>query len=329
MNAFLKTLQGGEVRDQVNSIGDLKSVINKTFFTMELEKAENKQLAAQFKHVNIGPVGFVGIHTNCSIDGVRRCNDIDDDINKDHCLIYMPIKMGNGGQSWHYQGGKQARGGERIITIVEGSREYRVHRPSFLGLTLVIPNALLQARVPRFRQYCVTAHDASRGAFALTWDFIMSVWFNHTGLKSQDYLYYANSIVDLLVTALESDGKAPAVESNLTKSAYLQRALSFIDAHLNSTDISPELIARQLGIKKRYLYDVFNSHEQSLGTVIREKRLERCHQALADKKMANLSVTEIAYNWGFTSYTHFSRVFKEKYHISPRKFRQTKTVASR
>lgn len=322
MNRFLKTLENSKSHKEVSSIQEHSSVISKTFFRMELEKPENVEFHAKFKSVDIGPLSFFGCYTNTPLVGVRRINDIDKDVNQDHCLIYLPIKMTPGEQCWHYQGGKQSMGGERIITIVEGSREYRVHRPNFLGLTLIVPYSLLQARLPRLTQYCITPHDATKGNFALAWDFIMSVWFNHESLSEQNKLHYANTIIDLLVVALESEGCEMCLEEGNTKEAYLQRALQYIDDHISSPVICPDVIAENLGIKKRYLYEVFGDYEKSLGTVIREKRLERCYDALSSQCMAKLSVTEIAYRWGFTSYTHFSKVFKEKYNISPKKYRQ-------
>ncbi len=321
MNSFLRTLQTSDAPIQVNSLSDLTTVIDSAFFPMALSQADQRSVAATFKTVQLGALSMVGCHTSCPIVGVRTMEEIHQDLNKDHCLVYMPLKQGGDGRSWHYQAGKQATGGPRLITMIEGDREYRVHRPRFLGLTLVVPKAQLQTRLPRLDQYCVKPHDANHGALAVTWDFIMSVWHNHARLGSAEKQHYAELIVEQLINALRA-GESATVEGHATRQAYLQRAMEFIDAHICSTDITPELIADRLGIKKRYLHEVFASHEQTLGTVIREKRLEKCRESLSQPEMNGLSVTEIAYRWGFTSYTHFSRVFKEKYGTSPRKFRQ-------
>lgn len=316
MHRFLKSLE--KSHEEITSVLHLKSIVNKTFFAMDLEKSRDGDFLAKYKRVDIGPLGFFGCYTSTSLIGVRRLKDIRGDVNRDHCLIYFPIKMQTGEPCWHYQGGKQSEGGEKIITMVEGCREYRVHRPTYMGLTLIVPRSLLQKRLPRLSQYCITPYDASRGPFALAWDLIMSVWYNHDSLSESSKLHYSSVIVDFLVFGFVQEETLSDTASWNTKDTYLHRALHYIDAHISSPAIGPDVIAENLGIKRRYLYEIFDNHEKTLAAVIRDKRLERCHETLNDQRMADLTITEIAYRWGFASYPHFSRLFKEKYAISPR-----------
>jgi AraC family transcriptional activator of tynA and feaB len=259
---------------------------------------------------------------------VRTYSDIINDVNQNHCLIYLPVEMSGNEPSWHYQGGKKSRGGERIITMVDGSKDYRVHRPGFLGITLIVPHALLQARLPRIQPYCIVPHDASDGSFALAWDFIMSVWFNQNSLGEQSKLRSANTIVDLLAHAFETVGQSQISSDSSVRVAYLHKAIDYIDAHLADRCVRPEDVAEHLGIKKRYLYDIFSEHDKSLHTLVRDKRLERCHSTLQDISMSSLSITEVAFRWGFSSNAYFSREFKKKYGAAPRVFRQSITEAS-
>ena len=269
----------------------------------------------------MGQLSIIGCNTNHPVDGVRRYTDIGRDEHTDHCLIYMPIEMGESGRSWHYQGGKQAEGRARTMTFVEGNREYRVHRPPYVGLTLVVPIAMLREHLPNFEQLCIMPHDARTGALSIVWDLIMSVWTNHMTLTEKDKYYYADVIIKSLADALKPLQNMSSRE-DISKQTYLRKALEYVDIHISNPLLSPEMIADSMEISKRYLYEIFHGYEQTLGTVIREKRLEKCHAMLGRLDMKQLSVTEVAYRWGFSSYTHFSRVFKEKYSVSPRKYRQ-------
>ena len=289
---------------------------------MQLETSGNDEFKAEFRTMELGPLRLFACHTNATLVGVRRYSDIANDENQSHCLIYLPVQMQGEQGSWHYQCGKESRGGERIITMVEGSRDYRVHRPGFLGITLIVPHALLLERLPRIQKYCIIPHDASTGSFALAWDFIMSLWFNQHSLDEHSRITYARTVIELLAVAFETSGTAQASQDKSVKIAYLQKALEYIDAQLGNRTIRPEDIASHLGIKKRYLYALFSEQDKSLHTLVRDKRLERCHATLQDSSMASLSITEIAFRWGFSSTAHFSRVFREKYSMSPRDFRQ-------
>ncbi len=43
---------------------------------------------------------------------------------------------------------------------------------------------------------------------------------------------------------------------------------------------------------------------------------------LGDPRWRGHSITEIAFGWGFNSAPHFTRSFREHFHISPRDYRQ-------
>ncbi|MEH6611101.1 MAG: helix-turn-helix domain-containing protein [Halioglobus sp.] len=328
MHPLLATLRNNDACEQTQSVQNHGAVISNTFFRMHLESAQTSAFKAEFRTLDLGPLKLFACHTNAPLVGVRTYTDIVNDANQNHCLIYLPVEMSGGESSWHYQGGKESRGGERIITMVDGCKDYRVHRPEFLGITLIVPHALLQSRLAKIQPYCIVPHDASVGSFALAWDFIMSVWFNQNTLGEQTKLASANTIVELLAHAFESEGQTRMPGDSSVRVAYLHKAIDYIDAHLADRCIRPEDVAQHLGIKKRYLYDIFAENDKSLHTLVRDKRLERCHSTLKDISMSTLSITEIAFRWGFSSNAHFSRVFKKKYGVAPRVYRQAITAAS-
>jgi len=49
--------------------------------------------------------------------------------------------------------------------------------------------------------------------------------------------------------------------------------------------------------------------------------LQQNREDLASAAQRKRSITEIAFSWGFNSSPHFSRLFKERYGISPRRYR--------
>lgn len=322
MHPLLRSLRDNTDSKHTYSIESHGDVISNTFFRMQLETARSDEFQAEFRTMELGPLRLFACHTNGPLVGVRTHNDIVQDNNQNHCLVYFPVQMQDNESSWHYQCGKESRGGERIITMVDGSQDYRVHRPGFLGITLIVPHALLLARLPRVQRFCIVPHDASQGSFALVWDFVMSLWFNQHSLDEHSRSSHANTVVELLAVAFESSTQALDSEDKSVKMAYMNTALDYVDAHLGNCSIRPEDIATHLGIKKRYLYALFADQDKTLHTLIRDKRLDRCRATLQDDNMHSLSITEIAFRWGFSSTSHFSRVFKEKYGVGPREFRQ-------
>lgn len=94
----------------------------------------------------------------------------------------------------------------------------------------------------------------------------------------------------------------------------------FIIEHLNQPSLSPKIIAEHLGISLRHLYRLFEE-QQSVHTYIQQKRLEKIAFELKDQKNKHLSITEIAGRWGFADSSHFCKIFKKNYLLTPKKYR--------
>ncbi|MFC4299878.1 AraC family transcriptional regulator [Castellaniella hirudinis] len=91
-------------------------------------------------------------------------------------------------------------------------------------------------------------------------------------------------------------------------------------------DLTPAMVAFDLGISVRQLYVVFESAEQSFTHTLTRLRLEDVKQLL-DSAPA-LSITQIAGSCGFDSLATFYRAFKRHYGISPNAFREKNFLSS-
>lgn len=96
---------------------------------------------------------------------------------------------------------------------------------------------------------------------------------------------------------------------------------TFIETRLREPSLCPDDVARGNGISTRHLHRLFRQAGTSFGTFVRDLRLARCRADLADPRCAALSVTAIAFRWGFSDSAHFSRSFKAAYGVTARAFR--------
>jgi AraC family transcriptional regulator, positive regulator of tynA and feaB len=55
---------------------------------------------------------------------------------------------------------------------------------------------------------------------------------------------------------------------------------------------------------------------------ILRRRLEACSRALQSASQRSRTVTAIAFDYGFNSPTHFGRVFRAKFNVTPREYRR-------
>jgi AraC-like DNA-binding protein len=139
----------------------------------------------------------------------------------------------------------------------------------------------------------------------------------------------SNSIaLDLVALAMSSNNVADqAAPQRTTRSLMLQRVLYYIRDNLADPTMTPTSISLAHGISVRYLSMVFEGLGMSVDRTIWQQRLERCARELADPAKRFVTITDIAFSWGFSDSAHFSRSFKTAFGTSPREYRQLNLIA--
>ena len=117
---------------------------------------------------------------------------------------------------------------------------------------------------------------------------------------------------EMLLNLIAADLDQPAFEQLSSPQArLLQRIDAHINAHLEDEDLGPQSIAAELGISVRSLHLIFSRRGTTVSRRILERRLERCRSDLVMNP--GMSITEIAFRWGFNDMAHFSRAFRRQY----------------
>ena len=99
----------------------------------------------------------------------------------------------------------------------------------------------------------------------------------------------------------------------------IERALKYIDSHL-SEQIGYERLANILHFSPYYFHRMFSIIVGKTITVyIRDRRIEQACVMLSNTKKDTL---DICLECGFDAYSSFSRVFKNKYGLSPKEYRK-------
>jgi len=114
----------------------------------------------------------------------------------------------------------------------------------------------------------------------------------------------------------EASGRDPCA-----RDAVLDRVLTYIDQHLDG-DLAPESIASAHYISVRYLHALFERQGETVGHHIRNRRLDRIRRDLTDRDLAHLPAYVIAARWGIPNPSHFSKLFRSEFGLSPSEFRQ-------
>jgi|GEM_PF-362643 len=98
------------------------------------------------------------------------------------------------------------------------------------------------------------------------------------------------------------------------------RIRTFIRRNLGNPALSVDMVAQAMKCSKRYIHKVFRG-DQTVSDYIWSQRLERCKTILCEPGAGEITLTQLAFDSGFSSSAHFSRAFRDRYGVPPKQFR--------
>ncbi|MED0875718.1 AraC family transcriptional regulator [Bacillus mobilis] len=112
------------------------------------------------------------------------------------------------------------------------------------------------------------------------------------------------------------------MESKQSRNEYLRRIYKvqdYIESHINDS-LSIEELAEVAGFSKFHFHRIFKGIvDEPLSRYVNRLKLERATHLLTYR--TDMTITDIAYHFGFTDSAVFSRTFKSHYGISPSQYR--------
>jgi AraC-like DNA-binding protein len=238
-------------------------------------------------------------------------------------LFFLQLQLE--GESISRQDGRESHLQAGDFTLCDSTRRYEI---TFTGanrmLVLGIPSATLRRQVGCPECLSAITMPGSRGASGLLSHLLQRYWSEyHRGLDEQTSSRVSVAILDLIGAAYVELPQALADRSSLG-TAHRIRIINYIEAHLNDPDLTPTKIAENCKMTARYLHHLFSDQDETVARYILRRRLEACSRALQSGAQRGRTVTAIAFDYGFNSPTHFGRVFRAKYNVTPREFRRLK-----
>lgn len=186
-------------------------------------------------------------------------------------------------------------------------------------LTLVVPERQMRAILPNAEDYVGVPVADTGGMKRLFTDHLCSLRREVWQMDGADLDRLRMPTLDLLVRAYAS---VPCRKRPSAREETLRRVREFMLAHLGEGDLTPLKAARANRISIRYLHLLFAEQGTTAAQWIRDQRVARCKQDLANPELAARSITQIAYGWGFNDVGHFGKVFRRSTGSSPGAFRR-------
>jgi YesN/AraC family two-component response regulator len=112
----------------------------------------------------------------------------------------------------------------------------------------------------------------------------------------------------------------PESKINGNENEFLKKVINITDERLSDQKFGVNELAKDIGWSRETLYRKLKALTgQTAEKFIYKRRIQHAALMLKD---SDLTITEIAQNFGFSSPSHFAKHFRKYYNISPRNYRK-------
>jgi len=257
-------------------------------------------------------------HSTCSTAMRHRRSALDVRRSQvDHLLIQLFV---DGGTQGDY-GKRQVKVGAGSIGLLDLGQTMDSRTASFSTITLTVPRDRLPTAL-RDRKLHGALLDPSQGATRLLASHLTQLMQHASGLTREAMSASVNAGLMLLsgslsaLRAADNDGEARQMVSD----GMHRLVRRHIERHLDSDQLSPETIAAAIGISRSSLYRLF-LRDGGVNAYVQGRRLDRCFDELLLATGNRIGIAELAYRYGFSSESAFSRAFRLRFGASPSEVR--------
>lgn len=249
----------------------------------------------------------------CTFSGLRyrRTAHHPYDEGADHLLVQIYLEGGyvgeNGLQPIRIEPGD-------VCLLDLGTTLATQARPSRV-LTVVMPRDLLRSAAPGQNWQPGTVLRAGSPMANILGHHLWTVWRNLPNASADDTTAI-NRLVASAVAGAFATGKARSMSPVRPDGPVTLDAIrDYILQNLASPDLTPARLCRRFGCSRSQLYRLFMPMGGIAG-LIRSARLERCRDELMNARPGE-RIVDVATRWGFASQSHFCRLFREAFGMSP------------
>ena len=264
-------------------------------------------------------MGFLQI-TTLAADAQRICWDARQLAADKRGLL--TVAMQKSGAARLRQAGRVAELAPGQLVLVDTGRPHVLDHAERAELALfTVPAKVVGLRCGEVDQALARVISPDEGMGRLLAPFLESLSVSARTARPDVAHRLAGNTADLVATLVAEQAGAGYADPDAARTALLTRIRQFVDQRLEDPDLDPTAVAAANNISVRYLHRLFENEGTTVRRWIQRRRLEECARELTRRSGSAPSVSAVARRWGFTNASHFSRVFRAAYGMSPRQWR--------
>ncbi|MGJ4927990.1 helix-turn-helix domain-containing protein [Bradyrhizobium sp. HKCCYLS2038] len=238
---------------------------------------------------------------------------------------YVLVALGREGIGGVTQDGRDTviRPGE--FAIYDTTRPYELQfDAAFRQTVFKLPREMLQRRIGATEALTAITFGPENPLQPLSYDFIIRLCERADQIGAEHGERLSDQAADLLAMTLAERLRTQPLPASSHRAALLYRIKGHVRTRLSDPDLSLPQVARELGLSARYINDLFSDEELSFQRFVLAERLKLSRRDLASPALAHRQISDIAFSWGFNDLSHFGRVFREQFGLSPREWRRSR-----
>jgi AraC family transcriptional regulator, positive regulator of tynA and feaB len=218
------------------------------------------------------------------------------------------------------QGGRESRIEPGDVFVIDPARPFSIHTGDVRSHSVYLPTSAVRSLVPQLDELTALPIRGERGPTTMFRAALEELFASLETLQDDVADCIGEALPALLAASLIPHGseRSPSRLRQLHK----RRIVRFVHDHLGDPQLDANAIARGVCLSARHLYELFADEDDSLMKWVWAERLERCAGELRTPALMSQTIGEIAYRWGFSDVSHFSRAFKQRFGVGPREWRK-------
>jgi AraC-like DNA-binding protein len=229
----------------------------------------------------------------------------------DHYLVHLYASGGLVGSAEDRE--RVLRGGD--VQILDLSQPNRTRAEQSGTIALVVPRDTLRQTLPDGDLHGLVLRG-DKGAGALLADYMRSLMVRAEAITTADAPFVAHATTEMIAACFRTTAESLARARTTIEAMTVERIQRYIAVNLTSPELLPDVLCARFNVSRTQLYRLF----EPLGGVagyIQNKRLTRAYTDLADVRQSHRRIYDVAFDLGFTSEAHFSRIFRRTFGVAP------------
>ncbi|MCA1390798.1 helix-turn-helix domain-containing protein [Bradyrhizobium sp. BRP20] len=129
------------------------------------------------------------------------------------------------------------------------------------------------------------------------------------------------ALIELVAVSLSRSSRLHAAEAESLADATTLAVKRAIHRRLRQPGLAVADVAAAVGISERYVHKLLARSGSSFTDYVIDHRLDGAARDLRTPAMAERAIGAIAFDWGFSDLSHFTRRFKQRFGCRPRDWR--------